>query len=162
MLRGSCTLPYSASRFLRAVSLPRMHYPSSPPTTPQGQIQVFKMSSHFHSLHTQLSPCFPLLTNTATSMLPGETPPRCFQPALVGVRCAGQTQCLGVCVCVCVHIQSCLTLCDPIDCSPPGSSFHGILQARYCSGLPFPPPGDILRPVIEPMSPALAGRFLYH
>ena len=67
-----------------------------------------------------------------------------------------------VCVCVCVHIQSCLTLCDPIDCSPPGSSFHGILQARYCSGLPFPPPGDILRPVIEPMSPALAGRFLYH
>ena len=26
--------------------------------------------------------------------------------------------------------QSCLTLCDPIDCSPPGSSVHGILQAR--------------------------------
>ena len=26
--------------------------------------------------------------------------------------------------------QSCLTLCDPMDCSPPGSSFHGILQAR--------------------------------
>ena len=26
--------------------------------------------------------------------------------------------------------QSCLTLCDPMDCSPPGSSVHGILQAR--------------------------------
>ena len=26
--------------------------------------------------------------------------------------------------------QSCLTLCNPIDCSPPGSSVHGILQAR--------------------------------
>ena len=26
--------------------------------------------------------------------------------------------------------QSCLTLCDPVDCSPPGSSLHGILQAR--------------------------------
>ena len=26
--------------------------------------------------------------------------------------------------------QSCLTLCDPMDCSPPGSSAHGILQAR--------------------------------
>ena len=26
--------------------------------------------------------------------------------------------------------QSCLTLCDPKDCSPPGSSTHGILQAR--------------------------------
>ena len=27
-------------------------------------------------------------------------------------------------------LQSCLTLCDPIDGSPPGSSVHGILQAR--------------------------------
>ena len=27
-------------------------------------------------------------------------------------------------------LQSCLTLCDPIDCSSPGSSVHGILQAR--------------------------------
>ena len=26
--------------------------------------------------------------------------------------------------------QSCLTLWDPMDCSPPGSSIHGILQAR--------------------------------
>ena len=26
--------------------------------------------------------------------------------------------------------QSCLTLCDPIDCSPPGSSVHGLFQAR--------------------------------
>ena len=40
--------------------------------------------------------------------------------------------CLGVCVCVCVCavIQSCPTLCDPVDYSPPGSSVHGILQAR--------------------------------
>ena len=34
-------------------------------------------------------------------------------------------------MCVCVKLlQSCLTLCDPMDCSPPGSSVHGILQAR--------------------------------
>ena len=26
--------------------------------------------------------------------------------------------------------QSCPTLCNPVDCSPPGSSVHGILQAR--------------------------------
>ena len=44
---------------------------------------------------------------------------------------------------------SCLTLCDPTDCSPSGSSVHVILQARYCSGLPFPSPGDL------PGSPAL-------
>ena len=46
--------------------------------------------------------------------------------------------CVCVCVCGCAHVrtcmrayvQSCLTLCDPMDCSPPGSSVHGILQAR--------------------------------
>ena len=32
--------------------------------------------------------------------------------------------------CVCSVAQSCLTLCDPTDCSPPGSSVHGIFQAR--------------------------------
>jgi len=31
---------------------------------------------------------------------------------------------------VCSVAQSCATLCDPIDCSPPGSSIHGIFQAR--------------------------------
>ena len=34
-------------------------------------------------------------------------------------------------MCMCVLVaQSCLTLCDPINCSLPGSSVHGILQAR--------------------------------
>ena len=35
----------------------------------------------------------------------------------------------------------CLTLCDPMDCSPPGSSIQGIFQAREWNGLPFPSPG---------------------
>ena len=30
-----------------------------------------------------------------------------------------------VCVCVCLVTQLCPTLCDPTDCSPPGSSVHG-------------------------------------
>ena len=51
--------------------------------------------------------------------------------------------------------QSCLTLCDPMDCSLPGSSTHGIFQAKYWSGLPFPSPGDLPHPGIEPGSPAL-------
>ena len=33
-------------------------------------------------------------------------------------------------VAVAVSLQSCPTLCDPMDCSPPGFSVHGILQAR--------------------------------
>ena len=38
--------------------------------------------------------------------------------------------------------QSCPTLCNPTDCSPPGSSVPGILQARTLEWLPFPPPED--------------------
>ena len=35
-----------------------------------------------------------------------------------------------VATCVCLVTQSCPILCDPMDCSLPGSSVHGILQAR--------------------------------
>ena len=34
-------------------------------------------------------------------------------------------ECLSVTCCCCLVAQSCLTLCDPMDCSPPGSSVHG-------------------------------------
>ena len=40
--------------------------------------------------------------------------------------------------------------CDPMDCSPPGSSVHGILQARILDGLPLPSPGDLPDTEIEP------------
>ena len=41
-------------------------------------------------------------------------------------------------VLVCLVTQSCLTLCDPIDGSPPGSSVHGILQARILEWVATP------------------------
>ena len=46
--------------------------------------------------------------------------------------CVCVCMCVCVCACVCVYsvIQSCPILCDPMDCSPPGSSIHGISQAR--------------------------------
>ena len=44
--------------------------------------------------------------------------------------------------------QSCLTLCDPMDCGPPGSSVHGILQARILEWVACPPPGDLPDPGI--------------
>ena len=44
--------------------------------------------------------------------------------------------------------QSCPTLCDPIDGSPPGSPIPGILQARTLEWLPFPSPGDLPDPEI--------------
>ena len=43
----------------------------------------------------------------------------------------------AVCVCVLV-VQSYLTLCDPMDCSPPGSSVCGILQARILEWVAIP------------------------
>ena len=51
--------------------------------------------------------------------------------------------------------QSCPTLCDPMNYIPPGSSVHAILRQEYWSGLPFPSPGDLLYPGIEPGSPSL-------
>ena len=51
--------------------------------------------------------------------------------------------------------QSCLTLCDAMDCSPPGSSVHGFSRQGYWSGFPFPSPGDLPNPGIAPSSPAL-------
>ena len=58
---------------------------------------------------------------------------------------------------MCSATQLCPTLCDPLDCSLQGSS--GIFQEEYWRGLLFPPPGDLLDPGIEPMSPALASGF---
>ena len=57
--------------------------------------------------------------------------------------------------CCCLVTKLCPTLCDPTDCSLSGSSVHGISQARYWGRLPFPSPGDLPDPGIEPASPAL-------
>ena len=48
--------------------------------------------------------------------------------------------CVCVCACMCVHAQSCLILCNPLNCSPPGFSVRGILQARILEwvAIPFP------------------------
>ena len=39
---------------------------------------------------------------------------------------------------LCLVTQSCLTLCDPMECSPPGSSVHGILQAGILEWVALP------------------------
>ena len=51
-------------------------------------------------------------------------------------------------------LQSCLTLCDTMDCSPPGSSVHGFSRQESWSGLPFPAPGDPPDSGSEPTPPA--------
>ena len=52
--------------------------------------------------------------------------------------------------------QLCPTLCYPMDCSLPRSSVLGdFSRQEYRSGLPCPPPGDLLNPGIKPRSPTL-------
>ena len=66
--------------------------------------------------------------------------------------------CVCMCVCVCTHMhagaksQVCLTLCDPMGCSPPGSSVCWISQARRLEWVAFPSPGDLPDPGIKPTS----------
>ena len=70
-----------------------------------------------------------------------------------------------LCGCLLLHlcwtrarVLSCMvvpsSLC-PVDYSSPGSSVRGILRQECWSGLPFPPPGDLPDPRIEPASPVL-------
>ena len=51
--------------------------------------------------------------------------------------------------------QSCPTLSNPVVCSLPGSSVHGIFQARIWEWVAFSSPGDLSDPGIEPGSPTL-------
>ena len=51
--------------------------------------------------------------------------------------------------------QLCPTLRDSVDCSSPDSSAHGILQEEYWNRLPFPSPGNLPNPGIEPRYPTL-------
>ena len=55
-----------------------------------------------------------------------------------------------LCMYVCSVVQWCLTLCHPMDCSPPGCPWNS--REEYWSGLPFPPPEDLPNPGIEPVS----------
>ena len=49
----------------------------------------------------------------------------------------------------CSVAKSCLTLCDPMDCSPPGFSVHGFPRQEHWSGSPFLSPGDIPNPGVN-------------
>ena len=61
----------------------------------------------------------------------------------------------GNIVCVLVA-QSCPTLCNPMDCSPPGSSAEGeFCRQEDWRALPFPSPGNLPNTGIDPMSPVL-------
>ena len=64
------------------------------------------------------------------------------------------------CVCVCVKVaQSCLTLCNPMDCSLPGSFVHGILQARILEWFAIPFSRGSSQPMDQTCVSCIAGGF---
>ena len=68
----------------------------------------------------------------------------------------------GVCVCLCLVTQSCLTLCNLMDCSLSGSSVHGIFLGKNIGvDCHFPPPGDISYSGTEPGSPVSPALWTY-
>ena len=85
--------------------------------------------SGLHFIHLEIDRCFPGL-----SMISNVTFSWCVKAKVLVT-------------------QLCLTLPDPVDCSPPGSSVHEILQTRILDWVVIPFAGDL--PGIEPGSPAL-------
>ena len=59
---------------------------------------------------------------------------------LMPVRMAAIKKSAAAAAAAAKSIQSCLTLCDPIDGSPPGSPSLGFSRQEHWSGLPFPSP----------------------
>ena len=54
-----------------------------------------------------------------------------------------------------VWLLSCVRLCcNPMDCTPQAPLSMGFSRQEYWSGVPFPSPGDLSDPWIEPRSPA--------
>ena len=118
-----------------------------------------------HSLQSCLTLCYPVAYRPQCSSVPGILQARILRwVAMPSSRESFQPRAQTQIFIVLVHaklLQSCPTLCSPMDCSLPNSSVHGFSRQEYKSGLPYLPPGESSRPWMEPVSvsPALAGRF---
>ena len=72
------------------------------------------------------------------------------------LRCVCMCVCVCVCVCVLVsHVQ----LCDPMNCSPLGSSIHGILQARILEWITISFSRESFQPRDQTRISCIASRF---
>ena len=87
-----------------------LHNVSVPPTHPSS-LSISAAGCLHHSIH--LCTAYLISSPHSVSSERSEVPSQCWAPSF----------------CYLVS-QSCLTLCDPTDCSPPGSSVHGISQVR--------------------------------
>ena len=88
-------------------------------------------------------------TGLLGAFLRGRLPIRLTKSSAFGLCCAV----------LCLAAQLCLTLCDPMDCSPPGSSVHGIYQARILECVAMPSSRGSSWPRNQTQVSCIAGRF---
>ena len=67
-----------------------------------------------------------------------------------------------LCLCSGAQLFSCVWLCRPVDWAHPALLCVGFPRQEYWNGLPFPSPGALPDPGIEPQLSCIADRFLYH
>ena len=109
------------------------------------------LATRFYLCNSHSSPLsrHKMFTSISSKLLPFRFPSACCSFAISTIT-------------GCVSAQLCLTLGNPLDCSPPGFSVLGIFQARILEWVAIPTPGDLPDPGIKPTSPetpAFAGTF---
>ena len=112
--------------FLMVLFVTIHHLYSSRKSRSHSKFSSLSLISHFQSIN---KPC--LILHSVSWILPLLCHHHLFPDSYFCVR-----------VCVCARalksLQSCLSLCDPMDCSPLGSSVHGIPQARILEWVAMP------------------------
>ena len=103
---------------------------------------------------------FPCCIRSWAQSLPLQNPMAVYLPN----RSTSQEDCSTFChACACILItQLCPTLCDPVDCSPPGSSVHGIFWARIPEWVAISFSRGSFCPRNRTWVCCIAGRFFYH
>ena len=120
----------------------------------RGQAQgcVFAQRPQMYRMHTAGWALKELETVSFRSLVDHQPRPKvCLQ-----LKCDTECEVTPLVLTVNMSItQLCPTLCNPMNCSPPGSSVHGISQARILEWVAIPSTGTLSNLVIKLRSPAL-------
>ena len=117
-----------------SISLQSRQHPIPPPCN-------LVSSTFSHALNSLITPSLQASTATGPQFVVPQ--PRLLEERIFLVLCAQRNCALSFLktdspFVKVIVAQSCPTLCDPMDCSPPGSSVHGVLQARILEWVAIP------------------------
>ena len=88
-------------------------------------LKYYLLTSHYGRINTR----FLVLLLLTLHMFPSHPPFYHHNYDIILFR-SDSRHCISITICVCVHAELCPTVCDPKDCSAPGSSVWGIFQAK--------------------------------